>query len=81
MARYVSDRSGTRVEVVTHWNSKCELLIDGKQVDSGALPLLGGTLKLAATANGIMVNVTSGNRLHPEVVLLADGHEHPMPRE
>lgn len=49
MARYLGDDNGRRIEVVTHWNTKCELLVDGKQVDSGALPLLGGTLKLADT--------------------------------
>ena len=41
MARYLGDDNGRRIEVVTHWNTKCELLVDGKQVDSGALPLLG----------------------------------------
>ena len=81
MARYLGNDNGRRIEVVTHWNTKCELLVDGKQVDSGAMPLLGGTLKLADTVNGTMVNVTSGNGLRPKVVLLADGEERPLCRE
>lgn len=81
MARYLVDDNGRQIEVVTHWTTKCELLIDGKQVDSGAMPLLGGTLKLADTTNGTMVNVTSGNSLRPKVVLLADGEERPLSRE
>lgn len=81
MARYLGDDNGRRIEVVTHWNTKCELLVDGKQVDSGALPLLGGTLKLADTANGTMVNVTSGNALHPKVVVVTGGEEQPLSRE
>ena len=81
MAQYVGDDNGRRIEVVTHWTTKCELLVDGKQVDSGAMPLLGGTLKLADTMNGIMVNVTSGNGLHPKVSLLANGQERPLTRE
>jgi hypothetical protein len=80
MARYLGDDNGRRIEIVTHWNTKCELLIDGKQVDAGAIPLLGGTLKLADTINGTMVNVTSGNSLHPKVVLVAGGEEHPLSR-
>jgi hypothetical protein len=54
---------------------------DGKQVDSGATPLLGGTLKLADTANGTTVNVTSGNALRPKVVLVAGGEEQSLSRE
>ncbi len=81
MARYIGDDNGRRIEVVTHWTTKCELLVDGQQVDSGATPLLGGTLKLADTVSGTMVNVTSGNGLRPEVVLLADGEERPLSRE
>jgi len=50
-------------------------------VDSGAVPLLGGTLKLADTVNGTMVNVTSGKGLRPKVVLLADGEERLLSRE
>lgn len=81
MARYIGDDNGRRIEVVTRWTTKCELLVDGKQVDSGAMPLLGGTLKLADTLNGTMVNVTSGNGLRPKVVLLSDGEERPLSRE
>jgi hypothetical protein len=81
MARYLGNDNGRRIEVVTHWNTKCELLVDGKQVDSGATPLLGGTLKLADTANGTMVNVTSGNTLRPKVVLVAGGKEQSLSRE
>ena len=81
MSRYLGDDNGRRIEVVTHWNTKCELLVDGKQVDSGAIPLLGGTLKLADTANGTMVNVTSGNALRPKVVLVAGGEEQSLSRE
>ena len=81
MARYIGDDNGRRIEVVTHWTTKCELLVDGKQVDSGAMPLLGGTLKLVDTVNGTMLNVTSGNGLRPKVVLLAGGEEHPLSRE
>lgn len=81
MARYLGDDNGRQIEVVTHWTTKCELFIDGKQVDSGAMPLLGGTLKLADTTNGTMVNVTSGNSLRAKVVLLADGEERPLSRE
>ncbi len=80
MARYLVDDNGRQIEVVTHWTTKCELLIDGKQVDSGAMPLLGGTLKLADTTDGTMVNMTSGNSLRPKVVLLADGEERPLSR-
>ena len=80
MARYLVDHNGKRIEVMTHWTTKCELLVEGKQVDSGAIPLLGGTLKLVDTASGTMVNVTSGNSLHPKVVLLADGEEHTLSR-
>ena len=50
---------------MTHWTTKCELLVDAKHVDSGAIPLLGGTLKLADTINGTMGNVISGNGLRP----------------
>lgn len=81
MARYIGDDKGKRIEVVTHWTTKCELLVDGKQVDSGAMPLLGGTLKLVDTVNGTMLNVTSGNGLRPKVVLLAGGEEHTLSRE
>jgi hypothetical protein len=81
MARYLGNDNGRRLEVVTHWNTKCELLVDGKQVGSGALPLFGGTLKLADTANGTMVNVTSGNTILPKVVLVAGGEEQPLLRE
>jgi len=75
VARYTGDDGGRQIEVVTHWTTKCELIIDGKQADSGAMPLLGGTLKLADTLTGILVNVTCGNGLHPKVVLLANGEE------
>jgi hypothetical protein len=81
MARYIGDDNGERIVVVTHWTTKCELLVDGKQVDSGAMPLLGGTLTLTDMFHGIMVNVTSGNGLHPDVVLLADGKERHLTRE
>jgi hypothetical protein len=67
MARYIGHDNGWRVEVVRHWTTKCELFVDAKQVDSGAVPLLGGRLKLADTANGTMVNVSSGNALRPKV--------------
>jgi hypothetical protein len=81
MARYLGNDKGRRIEVVTHWNTKCELLVDGKQVDSGAIPLLGGTLKLADTLNGTMVNVTSGNTVRPKVVVVAGGKEQALSRE
>jgi hypothetical protein len=81
VARYTGDDGGRQIEVVTHWTTKCELIIDGKQTDSGALPLLGGTLKLTDTLTGILVNVTSGNGLHPKVALLANGEELPLRRE
>jgi hypothetical protein len=81
VARYTGHDGGRKIEVVTHWTTKCELIIDGKQADSGAMPLLGGTLKLADTLTGILVNVTSGNGLHPKVVLLANGEELPLRRE
>lgn len=81
MARYLGDDHGRRIEVVTHWNTKCELLVDRNQVDSGAIPLLGGTLKLADTTTGTMVNVTAGNTLRPKVVLVAGGEEQPLSRE
>ncbi len=81
MARYVGNDNGRRIDVVTHWSTKCELLVDGKQVDSGAIPLLGGTLKLADTINGTMVNVTQGSALRPSVVLVAGGAEQPLSRE
>jgi len=69
------------IEPTPHWTTKCELLVDAKQVDSGAVPLLGGTLKLADTVNGTMVNVTSGKGLRPKVVLLADGEERLLSRK
>lgn len=81
MARYLGNNNGRRIEVVTRWHTRCELLVDGKQVDSGAIALLGGTLKLADTANGTMVNVTSGNALRPKVVLVAGGEEQSLFRE
>ena len=37
MARYIGDDHGRRIEVVTHWTTKRELLVDAKQVDSGAV--------------------------------------------
>jgi hypothetical protein len=37
MARYIGDDHGRRIEVVRHWTTKRELLVDAKQVDSAAV--------------------------------------------
>lgn len=67
--------------MVTHWTDKCELMIDGRQVDSAAVPAFGGTTKLQDTADGTTVNVTAGYSLRPKVTLLANGEEMPLSRQ
>ena len=61
MPRYVVDHKGRSVEVVTNFLSqKCRLLVDGTQVDSGAVPFVWGATKLQDTGvGGVVVNVST----------------------
>jgi hypothetical protein len=80
MPRYATDHKGRSVEVVTYFLSqKCKLLVDGRQVDSAAVPFIWGTTKLHDTGgSGMIVNVTTSCGVFPKVTLLADGHEIPL---
>jgi hypothetical protein len=80
MPRYVVDHKGSSVEVVTNfWSQKCRLLVDGKQVDSAAVPFVWGTTKLQDTGvSGVVVNVSTSWGVFPKVTMLAAGREIPM---
>lgn len=81
MSEYRITHDHRAIEVVTHLSAKCELNVDGHRVDSGVAPARGGTMKLQDTESGIVVNVTYGLSLHPDVILLADGRQIPLPRQ
>jgi len=80
MPRYVVDHKGSSVEVVTNFLSqKCRLLVDGKQVDSAAVPFFWGTTKLQDTGvGGVVVNVSTSWGVFPKVTMLAADREIPM---
>jgi hypothetical protein len=80
MPRYVVDHKGSSVEVVTNfWSQKARLVVDGKRVDSAAVPFVWGTTKLQDTGvGGVVVNVSTSWGFFPKVTMLAAGREIPM---
>jgi len=80
MAWYVTEHAGHRIAVeFGRFTGKCELVVDGREVDSGSAFL--GTLKLLDTTAGsnIAVNVDV-SALKVRVTLLAGGQQIRIPK-